>query len=177
MKKLSRGMSLVEVVIAMAIIGIISLLVYRGISAGVNIISRGSKLMQDSTSACAELEQNIATKTNPVAGSITASIQSAGGSVQSVTINTYGYREEIKVGKETVYIAFFDNQREPFVPSDVPENDGDENPDDNTGDNTQTPDDNTGDENSGDNPDDNVSDMPEDNTDNENAGENTDQTT
>ena len=42
MKKLSRGMSLVEVVIAMAIIGIISLLVYRGISTGVNIISMGA---------------------------------------------------------------------------------------------------------------------------------------
>ncbi len=166
MKKLSRGMSLVEVVIAMAIIGIISLLVYRGISAGVNIISRGSKLMQDSTSACAALEQSIATKTNPVAGSITASIQSASGSAQSVTINTYGYREEIKVGKETVYIAFFDNQRDPFVPTDIPE---DENPDDNTGD------ENTGDNNEGQTPDDNTGESPEDNTD-ENAGENPDHT-
>ncbi len=122
--------------------------------------------MQDSTSACAALEQSIATKTNPVAGSITASIQSASGSAQSVTINTYGYREEIKVGKETVYIAFFDNQRDPFVPTDIPE---DENPDDNTGD------ENTGDNNEGQTPDDNTGESPEDNTD-ENAGENPDHT-
>lgn len=121
MKKNNSGMSLVEVVIAMAIIGIVSLLVYRGISAGVNIISRGSKLMLDSTAACAAIEENIATKTNPVAGSITATIESASGSAQSVSISSYGYREEFEVGKETVYITFFDNQRDPFVPSDEPE--------------------------------------------------------
>lgn len=108
MKKFNSGMSLVEVVIAMAIIGIVSLIAYRGISTGVGMMARGSRLSVSITQACKTIEQNISLQNDATPGSINVQI-SCDGSTQSRAINSLGYRSTFEYFNKDVYIYFFDS--------------------------------------------------------------------
>ncbi len=77
MQKRSRGTTLIEVVLAMAVLAIVSLFAYTGICAGTNLWQHGVDLKDAETVAAESLERSIRQPDTGTADTVTVTVNGA----------------------------------------------------------------------------------------------------